>query len=311
MTKISRLAPLALLLSILDAHGACETRVEPMAFTDVKAGSGPAIRQSELRSVVMDPPAGAELREDTVLAIVFEYRIVDFVPGMFRVSPLYKTGLNRSRSFDPEGRVAEVELERPAGRVHLCLPMNILYQKHALEVTWPLELTLTILQGERSGSSRSVASSEVLKLNAVNVPAAALEKQAKAPPAEVEAALDAAFYNYTGRAAIYKVCLQRLPAMQATLTPAYRAWEARNRADIDWISTLKFDALKEQSQGNAAAAMHFIDHVGEFMQKSYEDWTEEQLRPQCADIIEQARDGDQDKALSRHLDVLRKWQVRP
>lgn len=307
MKKILRFLPLLGFLSFADAQATCETRVVPAAPADSKDAAAPVIRRSELRSVVVDPPAGAELREDSVLAIDFEYRIADFVPGMFRVSPLFKTGLNRSSSFDPEGRDAEVELVTAAGRVHLCLPMNILYQKHALEVVWPLELQLSILHGERHAASRSVASSDPLQLNAVNVPAKALERQAKAPPEEVEAALDNAFYNYTIRAAIYKACLQRLPAMQPTLTPAYRGWESRNRADIDWVSGLKFEALKQQLRGHAGAAMQFIDQFGEHMQKSYDDWTPEQLRPQCADIIEQARDGDQDKSLSRNLAILRKW----
>jgi hypothetical protein len=311
MKKILRFAPLVWLLSSVHAHAACETRVEPMPFTEAKGSAGPVIRRTELRSLVLDPPAGAELREDTVLAIDFEYRIVDFVPGRFRVSPQFKTGVNRSNSFDPEGGDSEVELGTAAGRVHLCVPMSLLYQKHALEVTWPLELQLLILDGERYATSRSVASSDKLTLNAVNVPAAALERQAKAPPPEVEAALDAAFYNYTGRAAVYKACLQRLPAMQAAITPAYRGWETRNRADIDWVSALKYEALKEHAQGNAGVAMQFIDRITETMQKSYEDWTVQQLRPQCADIIEQARDGDQDKSLERNLAVLRKWHAKP
>ncbi len=307
MKKIQRFLPLVWLLLFADVQAACETRAEPLPFAESKGVAGSVLRESELHSVVLDPPAGAELREDSVLAIDFEYRIADFVPGMFRVSPLFKTGLNRSKSFDPEGRDAEVELESAAGRVRLCLPMKMLYQDHALEVVWPLELHLLILNGERHGNSRSVASSAPLKLNAVNVPAAALERQAKAPPPEVEAALDAAFLNYTVRAAIYKECLQRLPAMQPTLTPAYRGWESRNRADIDWVSGLKFETLKEQEMGNTGAAMQYIDQLAQIMQKSYEGWTAEQLRPQCADIIEQARDGDQDKALARNLAVLRKW----
>jgi hypothetical protein len=310
MKKNLRLAPLAWLL-ISEVHGACETRVEPIAFTEAKETAGPVIREPELRSVVMNPPAGAELRPDTEFSIDLEYRIVDFAGGDYRLTPLFKTGLNRSRSFDTDGKDPSVALATAAGRVHLCVPLAAIYRDHALEVAWPLELALVILKGDPRGSSRSVAMHGPLKLNSLEVPAAALERQAKAPPPEYEAALDSAFNNYAVRGAVYKVCLQRLPALQARLTPAYRSWESRNRADIDWVYGLKFEALKEQAQGRVDAAMEYIDELSDAMQNSYESWTEEQLTPQCADIIEQEKDGGVDKSLERNLAVLRKWRAQP
>lgn len=308
MVRILRLTPLMWLLSMSDALAECETRIEPMPSAQTKGDAHSPIRESEFRSVVLNPPSGTELRADTVLAVDFEYRIADFSTGHFRVLPLFKTGYTSSNTFDPEGRKADIELDSATGRAHLCLPLAHLYAKHALEVTWPLELQLIILKGDVSGGGRSVAMSPLFKLNSVDVPAAALERQAKAPPPQVQAALESAFNNFATRSALYKVCLQRFPALQDRLTPAYRAWETRNKADIDWVSSLKFEVLKEESRDGARGAMMAIDHMDAATRAFYDSWTSAQLTPQCEDIIVQASAKEVDLPLARSLAELRKWR---
>jgi hypothetical protein len=312
MVNVLRLAPLLWLFSSNVSFATCESRIEAIPIAQTKSGAGPLIQQSELRSVTLDPPEGVEVRADTVLTVNLEYRIADFAAGKFRILPLYKTGVTSSNSFDDNDNEEGIELGTAAGRVLLCLPLASLYEKHALEVTWPLELFIIILKLDpQGGGGRGVAMSPPFKLNAADVPVAALERQAKAPPKEVQLALESAFNNFTTRAATYKLCIRKFPQMQARLTPAYRTWESRNKADIEWVSALQFEALKEESGGDAQGAMTRIDQMQAGVSTFFESWTAAQLAPQCDDIIAQTDPKEVDLPLARDLATLRKWRPQP
>jgi hypothetical protein len=303
MNGTLRLAPLVWLLSFDDVHAACEPKVEPIEV--------PKVEKSELQSVVIDPPAGTEVHKDTVLTVDLEYRIADFSPGQFRLLPLFSTGVNRSDTFEVDGKDPQVALESPAGRVRLCLPLAGFYGRDAESVSWPLELSLTVVKADGTGASRSVTSRRPIKLNSVDVPAAALERQAKAPPPEYEDALDFTFNHFQRRAALYKACLQRFQPLQPKLTAAYRTWEARHKADIEFVSELRFESIREHSKGRTDVAMKFIDYLAEMHQQEYLARGAAQLRTNCEELLEQVNplDDHTTDLLADHLVVLRKWRA--
>jgi hypothetical protein len=304
MKKSLRLAPLVWLLWIGDAQAGCEPRIEPIEVSKVE--------KSELKSVVIDPPAGTELRKDSMLTIDLEYRIADFSAGQFKLVPLFKTGVNRSKSFDVDGKDPDVRIESAAGRVRMCVPLAGLYGADAESVFWPLELHVTMLKADGVGRRRGVAASKPIKLNSVDMPRAALDRQAKAPPPEYEDALEYTFNHFVRHSALYKTCLQRLPPMQAKLTPAYRTWEARHKADIDFVSELQFEAMKAQYQGRSDAAMSVIDHIAEAQQQAYASLNADHLRHSCEEIVAQMNPQDDHTTdlLADHLAILRKWHAR-
>lgn len=316
--RFLRLVPLLWLLSVDAALAVCEARVEqlgpPLAAVPASPGADASKRpRSKILSLEVDPPTGTPVGRETVLTVDLEYQVVDFTAGQFKLMPLFKTGNNRSSSFDVDGKDPTVELAFPAGRVRLCLPLAGFYGEDADSVFWPLEFAVAILkaEGER-GLSRSVAQSTPLKLNSVDMPAAALERQAKSPSVEYEDALDFAFNHFQRSAALYKVCLQKLPAMQPKLTAAYRAWEIRHKGDIEFVWGAKFDMLKQQNKGRSDVAANLLDYMAETQQQILASGNMEGIRAGCDEILEQV-DPKNDLTgdlLGRYLTVLREWKVK-
>lgn len=262
--------------------------------------------------MVYDPPIGAEVGPDTVLTIDLDYRIADFSAGQFKLTPLFITHGNRSRSFDVDGVDPAVSLQSASGRVRLCVPLALLYAEEAESVSWPLQVLLILLKSEgTTGSSRSVAHTKPTKLNTTNIPQVALDRQARAPPPEYDDALDYTFGHFQRYAALYKSCLTRFKSMQPRLTPAYRTWEARHKADIYLVSELKLESLKDQNKGRTDYAMNLIDHMAEAQLRGFEELGADDLRGNCEEIILQAdpQDDHTSGLLGRYLDVLRTWKA--
>ncbi len=306
MNHIVWLAPLVWAVSV-DAGASCVPQVEPLEFP---ADGAPVKNEAQLLSVKFDPPAGAEVRRDTIITVDFEYRLSDFSPGRFEVTPLFKTGTNQSRSFDVDGKDPAVKLPSAAGRMRMCVPLAVLYDAEG--VFWPLELwVMIVMEDGARGRKLGITTSKPVKFNAVDVPPAALARQAKAPPPEYDDALEYSFGYYRTQGNVYKACLQRFPPLQSKLTPAYRTWESRHRNDIDFVWTLKFESLRNQFDGRGDVAMTVLDDVAAFELKDLASWDAERLRDRCEEILEQLNPEDDHTAgmVSHHLVILRNWQA--
>lgn len=308
MNRFARFLPLLWLMSFGNAQAACEAKVEPVTLPK----PAPPATDSLIRNVVLDPPAGAPLGKDTVLTVDFEYRIAGFTPGDFRLAPLFKSGVNRTRTIDFGGKDSSVALNYESAKVRLCLPLAQIYGADAERVIWPLELNLAILKAAERGNSRMVAGTKPLKLNTLDMPAAALARQRAAPPPEYEDALDFTYNHFLQRSVLYKVCLERVPALQPRYTPAYRRWEARHKADIDYVSGLKFEALKQQSNGRADVATNILDSIAEGPQQAYASFNPTQMQEACERILERQNPDEDDTVdvVGDYLAVLRKWDAR-
>jgi hypothetical protein len=271
-----------------------------------KAGDKP---QTDILSFKVTPAPGTEVDRSTVLTLDIEYRIADFSAKQFKMSPQFKTGTRGSRSLDIDGKEPEVLLDHAAGRLRLCLPLAQNYLE-AERVLWPLELFMYLLKEHEGGGSVAVAFTKPVKLNAIGVPAAALEKQAKAPPPEFEDALEFVFDHFQQRAAVYKVCLQKFPALQPRLTPAYRTWESRHRDDADYVTGIKLEALKEHYSGRTDVAMNVIDHIAEAQREGIASLDKASLEQQCERVIERANpeDDDTEGLVGDYLVEMRKWK---
>jgi hypothetical protein len=302
-----RLAPFAWLLSsFADAQAECVPRVEPI--------DGTSIEKSELSSIVVDPPAGTAIDEHTILGVDLEYRVADFSRQLFRLSPQFRTHANgSSRSFDIDGKETEVRLESPAGRVRLCIPLRHIFTEDAHSVLWPLEMKLSLLKTiDASGSQEGVARADWIRLSVTEIPAAARERQARAPTKEYEDSLESAFSYFVGRAALYKTCLQRFQALQPRLTSMYRDWESRHKADIDYVTSLKFEAIEQQFDGRTEIAVMTFDKIDELYLQTYAQLKAENLKAACGNFPEQLspKGDDAQSMVVGHLAVLRAWQEK-
>jgi hypothetical protein len=302
----ARLAPLAWLLPFDFAQAACEPRVDPVQLLQ----PAPPIARSEVRSLVVTPSEGTPLHADSVVAIDLEYRIADFSKGDYMLAPLFKSGNRSSKTIDFDGKESSVPLDYPAGKVRLCLPLAQIYGADAKSVVWPLELNLMLLKSDGRGGAIGKTGSRPIKLNTVDSPVTSLEHQGKALPVEYEDALEHTFGHFSRNEGLYKVCLRRIPAMQPTLTPAYRSWEARHRADIEFVSGLKFERLKEENNGRADIAMRVIDVIADAHEQDFTAFALERLRDSCNGILEEANPEDDptEGIVGSQLAVLRKWQ---
>jgi hypothetical protein len=303
--NILRLVPLAWLLTLATAQAECEPNIERVELPQ----PAPPIARTEIRSAVMSPSAGTPVRHDTVITLDVEYRIAGFSNGEFKLAPLFKSGTYRSKTIDFDGKDSAVPLPYEAGKVRLCLPLAQIYGAEAESVLWPLELRLTILQSNGKGGGTSDMLGTPLKLNTVDMPAAALVRQASAPPPEYDDALEHVFSYFQSNEALYKVCLQRVPGLQPKLTPVYRAWALRHKAAIDFVYGIKFESLKEQSKSRADIAMSIMDHIAEANRNVYAAQPEDRLRGQCEHLLEQWIPADDmtDSIIGSYLGVLRQW----
>jgi hypothetical protein len=302
-----RAARLALLLWLPmmagGAHAACEQRVERMEFAAIEKPVGPVLRDSELRSVVVDPSVGTSVGRDSVITVDFEYRAVGFGTAQFwlsvefRIGPIY-------RVFDAGGRDPTIPMEFAAGRVRMCMPLAGLYGADALSVSWPLEMRVVMRKGNLP-VSLEVASSPGFKLNVADIPPAALEKQAKAAPPEVDSALIEAYDHVDMHRAMYELCREKFPNIHGRLIPAYREWESRHDDDLDFISRLMFEQLSEQYAGRVHIATAILDGAHRDMLDQLASGSVDSLKFRCVTFVAALRTGEFSGA--RFLPVIRAW----
>lgn len=308
ISRATLIACLGALLGSGVGRAACEPRVERIETAAV-ATKDAAPARSELRTVSVDPPAGSAVGKDTILTIDLEFRIADFSGGPFRLAPLFLTGPGTSAGFSVDGRDPSLVLESAEGRARMCVPLSNFYAEDSGLVDWPLELRFTILKMDGQGTGRGVASSKTIKLNAVDVPADAVERRAAKPP-EISDALTASFRYFERRNARYKACLKRFPELQPRLTPAYRAWEVRHKNDIDLVAQLELEERTLQSRGRVDVAMTILDRGSLAELERHVAMSEEALKASCDSILEESRPADDltETMIGDYLAVLRKWR---
>jgi hypothetical protein len=286
----------AVVQALAHAEEACQYRDQPVE-------SAPA-GKSSITVMATSPAEGGEIDRTTIIGVDVEYRIADFKQGDYFLSAIFPTQ-NGGMSV---GRFDEYpNLTAPAGKAHFCVPLTEVYGHE--RVRWPLSLIVNLMRREDGVSTKSMASSAPHSFRATDIPAGALERQAAAPPREYQFALMKASGYFKFRAALYKMCIEKFPDRQPAITRTYRAWEAQNRADIDFITQLQFDAYREQFKGHAPTAMRVEDQgtaairaglegmpIGEFQQQC--DWFHDDT-PEGA-----ARTHD---LISRELDIVRKY----
>ena len=246
------------------------------------------------------------MRKTTVIGVDVEYHIAKFEPDKIFLMPLFPTAAMGGMA--PGDRGDFPFLKSAAGKAHLCVPLGEVYDHSG--VIWPLSMNVNInLETDVRGSSRMLAQSRSVKFNAVDIPAGALERQAAAPPAEYQDALRGSFGYFEKRGAMYKVCIQHYPDMQAAFTKAYRRWEARHAEDIRLVNERQFDFLKSTMNDSEQAATQFFDLTREANIKAYESMTNQQRRGSCQSMLEEFQDPEDmtENAIGDELAILRAW----
>jgi hypothetical protein len=305
MARIARWAPLALLWGLEQAYGACEPGTTPEA-------PPASIPRSEIKAVIVDPGLGAPVNGGSILAIDLEFLIKDFEEGRYNIFPTLVSGPYNSKPVTIDGRLLEVVPATAAGKVRMCLPLTFAYGEEAEFLTWPLELKMFLNRREDNGSYLAVAVGKIIKLNTIDMPEAALRRQAEAPPPEYEDSLKHVFDEFARSKAIYKVCLRRFPALQPRLTPAYREWEARYKADMDYVWELTFESFKRRTGGRADIAMKMLDMTEEMQEKWLNERSAEDLDDSCQRILDDANPEDDftSAIVAPHLEIVRRWQEK-
>jgi hypothetical protein len=277
---------------------ACKYAVEP------RASASPSSHRLSL--VAMTPPEGADVRRDTILAVDVDFDIAGFEPKtywLYAIFPMNTMGSAGADSMVPEG------LHVAAGRARLCIPLKDIYA-HSM-VRWPLTMQVTVHK-LRGAGSEIVAYTAPIKLKAVEVPAEALERQAAAPDDEYYDSLKKVTEFFNSRLARYKICIERFPAMQPQMTPAYRAWETRHREQIDLVSRVQFDMFKVMAKGNAGIAASIEDDIRNAALEAYRKAPEAQFSQQCKIALEDFADTEDlsDLAISDEIELIRQQEKK-
>jgi len=304
--KKSAIAVLAMLVCARAVHAAegdhaCQYREEP--------GTATKIEKTRISLLAVDPAEGGEVRRESVVSVDVEFQIADFEPKTFRFMANFPTkGLGSTGALDPGN---SPYIESASGKVHLCVPLDELYESPM--VLWPLSMRVEVLRETGGGSGTIAGSSSSVKFNAVDSPAGALERQAKAPPEEYYDALRHVSGFFNSRMTRYKACIARFPAMQPALTRAYRAWEGRHRADIDFVAELQFEDIKARFDGREVIAARIYDVTVQAAMKFFEDMPAAELKTQCENALAELADTEDvsDSAISDELKVLRRYQPGP
>ncbi len=291
------------------ARAACEPRVEPLESPE--AGKvALAGKVAELRSLKFDPPVTAKVDAGTVFTLDFEYRVADFVPETFYIELLVATGHGSSMPGSEFGESLKgLEVEVPAARVRMCLPLAELFE--ATRVEWPLRISLIVLKRDEGSRRFSQAALQGPFKLVADTPQSALDRLAKTPP-EIGDALVAAHKYFHQRALRYKACLQRFPTLRTQLTPTYRAWEVRHRKDIDLVSEMWFEAQSARNEGRGDIATVAMDHVAEAELEALMTLSDGMLRAECKDLLERSQPADDltQDMIGDSLEILREWRQK-
>jgi len=295
------------------ARAACEPSVEPIEVQLATTQAGkpvPAGRTAELRSVKFDPPVTAKVDAGTVFTVDFEYRVTNFAAETFYIELLVYTGQGNSLPGSNFGESLKgLVLKAPAARVRMCLPLAELFDSASVE--WPLRISLMVLKRDEDSARFSQAGLAGPFSLVADVPQSALDRLAKTPP-EIGDAMIAGHKYFHQRALRYKACLQRYPAMRARLTPAYRAWEARHRKDIDLVSEIWFEDQSARNGGRSDIATMVMDHLADAELEMLTTMTDSMHREDCADLLERSQPADDltHDMIGDSLEILRAWEKK-
>jgi len=278
---------------------ACQYAVEP------RSSATPAATRISL--VKMSPPEGGEVRRDTILAVDVDFEIADFKPDSFW---LYATfPMNAMGSAGPESMIPQ-PLDTATGRARLCIPLTDVYENPMVQ--WPLTMNLTVHKLRDLGSE-IVAYTAPIKINSLDIPAGVKERQAAAPPVEYYDSLSSASEFFNRRLVRYKVCIERFPALQPQMTPAYRAWERRHQEQIDLVSRVQFELFKVMAGGDAGRAVEIQDGIRSVTLEANRNTPAAKYRQQCNQALEEFADTEDlsDLAISDELELIRKHDPQP
>ena len=268
------------------------------------------VKESSIALVAVEPLAGGDVRRETIITVDLEYRIAGFEAGRFFVMATFPTFGNRAMS--PGEEKDRLFLESAAGKLRLCVPLKEVYE--AEDVSFPLRMRLSLYRAEGDGTSVAVTSMRSLQFQSPDAPGRNLELQAARPPQEYYDALTQVSGFLNGRSALYKTCIERFPARQPTLTPAYRAWEGRHMEQIEMVSLAQFGANLEHASGRADIAARIEDTQAKSLREFHARMPVEKLGLECDRIIEDAIAADDltDDAISDEIEIVRKyWRSAP
>lgn len=258
-----------------------------------------AVSKDSLTLLAVDPPEGAELRKDLVVAVDVQFQIADFRPGTYIILPMFPTaGFSTMSPGDSENLPM---LQHASGKAHLCVPLQEVYEDP--RVLWPLSMSAAVLKRTGARVSHMSAYTRTVKFKSPDAPA-----DRKVLPDEYYDALQHTSSYFDNRGALYKTCIARYPPMQPQLTKAYRAWEARHRADIDLVAELQFERYKGYTKGRPDQAAAILDISADAVRQYYEGLKPASLKHECDMKLSAFADPDDttDTVIGDEMAVLRK-----
>jgi len=264
----------------------------------------PPAEKSSISVTALSPLEGGELNKSMIIGVDVEYHIADFKPGDYFLGPIFAT---RGFGGMAPGKFEQYpSLTAASGKAHFCIPLDEVYEHST--VRWPLSMQVNLMRRLDGVSTTSMATSRPYSFRVTDIPSGALERQANDPTQEYQFALMKAWGYYRFRSIAYKLCIEKYPAMQPVYTKAYRDWESRHRADIDFINQVQFESYLKQVRGHTEIAMRIEDQATGKMREAVEKTQPEELKVEC-DLNYGDASGSKDtthEAIGKALEVVRK-----
>jgi len=272
---------------------------EPTCTYREEQDSSRAASKDSVTLLGVDPPEGAELRKDLVVAADVQFQIADFRPDTYFIVAMFPTAGFGAMSHGDPGNTPM--LQHASGKVHLCVPLQEVYDYP--DMLWPLSMGVQILKMTDGRIISTSASSRRVKFKSPDAPVSR-----KVLPDEYYDALQHTNSYFDSRVVLYKLCIARFPAMQPEFTKAYRAWEARHRPDIDLVAELQFERYKDMTKGRADHAASIADGTYTAIRQSYEGLKPALLKQECELKLSEFADPDDttDIVVGDEMVILRK-----
>ena len=274
---------------------------DPACTYHEEAEDAAPVSKDSVTLLAVDPPAGAELRKDMVIAVDVQFRIANFQPRSYFLLAMFPTAGYGAMS--PAGPGDTAMLEHASGTVHLCVRLQEVYDHPAM--AWPLSMRVQLLKGNDERHVDSAAFSSPVKFKSPDAPAARR-------PDEYYDSLKHASSYFDNRVVLYKLCIAHFPATQPAFTKAYRAWEGRHRADIELAAELQFENYKDMVGGRTDQATTVLDGVAAASRKYYEDLPAAALKHECDMKLSEMADPDDTTniVVGDEMAVLRKYSKK-
>jgi hypothetical protein len=258
---------LALLSPVTWAQDTAPPAVEPAkcVYSEQRLANETPVKSDTLTLLGTDPPAGADVRKDTVIGVDVEFHIENFRPDAFFVLPQFPT--LSATTMSPGNPGDDPALHADSGKVHLCVRLEEPYE--SVNLKWPMTMMLGLYEETAERSGRMVAHTESIGFHGLDIPAESLARQASAPPENYVKALLEVFNYIEQQGAIYKTCITTLPDVQPKFTPIYRAWESRNATVIAQVEEQQIEQFRIEMKGNMQYAMYMYDMLGKSISAEY------------------------------------------